>query len=73
MRATGMPAWMVAMTALQAASTDGNGQTPAEIASGMPCELERELGDDAERALGADEQPRQVVAGRRLLRPARGA
>ena len=38
-----------------AASTDGNGQTPAEIASGMPVELQRQLGDDAERAFGADE------------------
>ena len=27
---------MVAMVALQAASTEGNGQMPAEIASGMP-------------------------------------
>ena len=36
MRATGMPDWMVAMVALQAASTLGNGQTPAEIASGIP-------------------------------------
>ena len=36
MRATGMPDWMVAMAALHAASTVGNGQTPAEIASGMP-------------------------------------
>ena len=37
MRATGMPDWMVAIAALQAASTDGNGQMPPEIASGMPC------------------------------------
>ena len=37
MRATGMPDWIVAMVASQAALTDGNGQTPAEIASGMPC------------------------------------
>ena len=36
MRATGMPDWMVRMVALQHASTDGNGQTPAAIASGMP-------------------------------------
>ena len=36
MRATGMPLWMVRMTALQAASTLGNGQTPPAIASGMP-------------------------------------
>ena len=39
MRATGMPDWMVRMVALQAASTEGNGQTPEEIASGMPDSL----------------------------------
>ena len=39
MRATGMPIWMVAITALQAASTLGNGQTPPAIAWGMPCSL----------------------------------
>ena len=37
MRATGMPLWMVMMTALQASSTVLNGQTPPEIASGIPC------------------------------------
>ena len=36
------------MVALQAASTEGNGQMPAEIASD-PIQLERQLGDDAER------------------------
>ena len=36
MRATGMPDWMVAIAALQAASTEGNGHTPPAIASGMP-------------------------------------
>jgi hypothetical protein len=36
MRATGIPDWMVRMVALQAASTEGNGQTPDEIASGTP-------------------------------------
>ena len=36
MRATGMPDWMVGIAALQPASTEGNGQTPPEIASGMP-------------------------------------
>ena len=36
MRATGMPVWMVMMAALQHASTDGNGQVPPAIASGMP-------------------------------------
>jgi hypothetical protein len=35
-------------------------------------EPHRHFGDDAEGALGADEQARQVVAGRRLLRAARG-
>ena len=37
MRATGMPLWMVTIVASQAASIVGNGQMPAEIASGMPC------------------------------------
>ena len=36
MRATGMPDWMVMMVALHAASTVGNGQTPDEMASGIP-------------------------------------
>ena len=31
-----MPIWIVAITALQAASTLGNGQTPPEMACGMP-------------------------------------
>jgi hypothetical protein len=39
MRATGMPDWMVRMAALQQASTDGNGQTPDAIASGIPDSL----------------------------------
>ncbi len=39
MRAIGMPCWMVRMVALQAASTEGNGQTPEAIASGMPDNL----------------------------------
>ena len=73
MRATGMPDWMVAMVALQAASIEGNGQMPPEIASGMPCSLSVSDGDDAERAFRADEQPRQVVAGGGFLRPPRGA
>ena len=40
---------------------------------GQRVELERDLGHHAERALAADEQPRQVVAGARLLRPRAGA
>ena len=39
MRATGMPDWMVRMVARQQASTDGNGHTPPDIASGMPASL----------------------------------
>ena len=36
MRATGMPDWMVAITAWTASSTPGKAQTAAEIASGTP-------------------------------------
>ncbi len=36
MRATGTPNWIVAIAASHAASSEGNGHTPAEIASGMP-------------------------------------
>ena len=36
-------------------------------------EPQRDLDDDAERALRADEQPRQIVARRGFLRPAGGA
>ena len=35
-RATGMPAWMVAITAWTAASTSGKLHTAADIASGTP-------------------------------------
>ena len=72
MRATGMPDWMVRMVALQAASTDGNGQTPDGDRFRNAGQLEREFGDDAERAFRADHQPREIVAGRRLLGAPRG-
>ena len=39
---------------------------------GNAAQFDRELGDDAERAFGADEQVRQVVAGRGFLRPRAG-
>ena len=65
MRATGMPDWMVRMVALQAASTDGNGQTPDGDRFRDAGQLQRQLGDDAERAFRADHQPREIVAGRR--------
>ena len=72
MRATGMPDWMVRMVALQAASTDGNGHTAAADRLGNAGEPQRQLGDHAERALRADDQPRQVVAGGGLLGAPRG-
>ena len=68
-----MPAWIVAMTARTASSTPGKLHTAEEIASGHAVELDRDLGDDAERALRAHEQAGQVVAGRRLARPPAGA
>ena len=40
---------------------------------GDAVEPHRHLGDDAERALGADEQPGQIIARRRFAGPARGA
>ena len=57
------------MVAWQAPRTVSNEQAAAAIDSGMPRSLMRELGDDAERALGADEQMRQVVAGARISSP----
>ena len=63
----GCRCWMVAMVAWHAASTEGNGQMPAEIASGMPAQADGQLGDDAERALRADQKAGQVIAGRGLL------
>src|SRR5687768_9943449 len=36
-------------------------------------QLQGDLGDDAERALRADEETREVVAGRAFSRPPRGA
>ena len=73
MRATGMPDWMVAIVVSQPRATLGNEQLPAEIASGMPEQAQRHLGDDAERAFGADEQTGEVVAGRGFLGPRAGA
>ena len=72
MRATGMPDWMVAIAALHAASTDGNGHTPPEIASGIPESLSVSSVITPERAFRADHQPGEIVAGRRLLGAARG-
>src|SRR5262249_8306198 len=38
-----------------------------------PIEPKRDLRDDAKRALGTDEDARQIIAGGRLARPAAGA
>ena len=73
MRATGMPAWMVAITACTASSTLAKLQTAAEIASGTPYSLTVTSVMMPERALRAHEQPGEIVAGRRLARPAAGA
>ena len=71
-RATGMPSWIVSITESTAPSIVSNAQVADAITSGMPKSLQRHLGDHAERALAADEEPRQVVARRRLPRPAAG-
>ena len=73
MRATGMPVCMMAMTVSTASASVGNWQVADDIASGMPCSRKLDFGDDAERALGADEQARQVVAGGGFAHPPAGA
>ncbi len=73
MRASGMPGLHHLDHRLHRAASVGNWQVAAEIASGMPCRRKLDLGDHAERALGADEQPRQVVAGGGLAHPPAGA
>ena len=63
---------MIAAAARHAASTDGNAARATTMWSGNRMEAQRQLGDHAERALGADEEIRQVVAGRRLRRTRAG-
>ena len=63
---------MVAIAALQAASTEGNSAMAGRNRLGNAGELERELGDHAERAFRPDEQPREIVARRGFPRTARG-
>ena len=72
MRATGMPICIAMMTVSTAPARSGNWHTAAEIASGTPYSRSCDLGDDAERAFRADEEPRQVVAGARFARAAAG-
>ena len=71
MRAIGMPYWMVAITVRQAASTVGKAADRGRDRLRDALQAERQLGDDAERALRADQEPRQVVAGGGLLRAVR--
>jgi hypothetical protein len=73
MRATGMPSWMVMMTASQASFSVGKPQMPPAMTDGNALQAQRDLGDDAKRALRTDEEPRQVVTGRGFARPAAGA
>ena len=63
MRATGMPDWMVAIDGV-AGGLDGRERADAagdRLRDAV--QLQRQLGDDAERAFGADQQPGEVVAG----------
>ena len=61
MRATGMPIWIVAITAWQAASTLGKRAHAARDRLRDAVELQRQRGDDAERAFRAD---RAAASGR---------
>ncbi len=63
MRATGMPIWMVMMTASQAAFTLGKAHAPPAIFCGMPS-AGVALPTSGRRAfLGTDKEPGQIVAG----------
>lgn len=55
------------MVAWQAPRTVSKEQAAAAMVSGDAAQFHGELGDDAERALGADKEMRQVVAGGGLL------
>ena len=69
-RATGMPLLDRLDHVSTAASPSGT-RTPPPTWPRDRDQAQRDLGDDAERALGADEQAREVVAGRRLARARR--
>ena len=72
MRAIGMPDWMVGITVSTAPSMVVEGDHRRADRLGDAVEPQRDLGDDAQRALGTDEQAGQVVAGGRFARPAGG-
>ena len=68
MRATGIAFWETARTQSTASRRVGKAHTAADIASGVGWTRKRDLADEAERALRADEQPREVIARRGLAR-----
>ena len=68
----GMPDWIAAMAAAQQASIEGKVQVPAETASEMPCSRSVSSAMNAERALGAHEERREVVSGAGLAGSSRG-
>ena len=70
LRAIGIPAWSVSITVFAAPSISGNAHRGRHRLLHR-VQLHRHFGDDAERALGADEEPRQVVARGRSSRGAR--
>ena len=72
MRATGMPSCIAAITVSTAPLQVGELAHGRGDRLGHAVEPQLDLGDDAERAFGADEQARQVVAGARLARAAAG-
>ena len=61
MRATGMPDWIVSIGGLAGRPHVGEGQCRPRSTPGCP-ELQRHLDDDAERAFGADKEPREIIA-----------
>ena len=72
-RATGMPDWMVAITVSTAPARSAKDADRGRHRLGDAVEAELDLGDDAEGALGADEEAGEVVAGRGLAGAGAGA
>ena len=73
MRETPPPAATTAAAVRHALSTSGKGIRKSDDVLGDRVQADRDLRDHGERALGADEQPRQVVARRGLRGAASGA
>ncbi len=69
MRATGIAWASTSMTVSTAASSAREGGGGGGHRLGRRLQAQRDLGDQPERALAADEQPREVVAGARLAGP----